>query len=217
MASKGASFRLDADVSPYEEAMARAVRATSQTVDAIKQNFDGVNATFDNMKGLFEAAVLVLSGGELASKLNEIAERAARMRESAQIFNLSTTALQGLQVVAAATGVSSEKLQRTMATLESKMRTAGEEGGKAAEKFNALGITTEQLRDPTFTVQDAMEKLGASTNSNAELLSLLGARGAAVIPMMRELAQNHNAVAEAAARVGALTAFETGAMAAYRG
>lgn len=217
MANSGASFRLSADTNAYEEAMARMVTATSETVASVKEHFEGINSTFESMKGIFESAILVLAGGEIASKLNEIAERAAGMREGAEIFNLSTTALQGLQVVAASTGVSSEQLQRTMATLEQKMRAAGEEGGKAAEKFNHLGITTEQLRDPTFTVQDAMEKLGASTNSNAELLSVLGARGAAVIPMMRELADNHDAVSEAAARVGALTTEETGAMAAYRG
>lgn len=197
--------------------MQRAVTATSATVTSIKEQFEGVNNTFESMKGIFESAVLVLAGGEIASKLNEIAERAAGMKESAEIFNLSTTALQGLQVVANETGLSSDRLQRMMATLEQKMRTAGEEGGKAAEKFNQLGITTEQLRDPTFTVQDAMEKLGASTNSNAELLSILGARGAAAIPMLRELANNHDAVAEAAARVGALTVEETGAMVAYHG
>lgn len=217
MPSKGASFRIDADVSPYEEAMQRAIQATSETASAIKEHFEGVNSTFESMKGIFEAAVLALGGGEIASKLNEIAERAAGMRESAEIFNLSTSALQGLQVIAESTGLSSDRLQRMMATLEQKMRTAGEEGGKAAEKFNQLGITTEQLRDPTFTVQDAMEKLGASTNSNAELLSVLGARGAAAIPMLRELANNHNAVAEAAARVGALTTEETGALTAYHG
>lgn len=217
MPSKGSSFRIDADVSPYEEAMQRAVTATSETVASIKEHFEGVNSTFESMKGIFESAVLVLAGGEIASKLNEIAERAAGMKESAEIFNLSTTALQGLQVVASETGLSSDRLQRMMATLEQKMRTAGEEGGKAAEKFNQLGISTEQLRDPTFTVQDAMEKLGASTNSNAELLSILGARSAAAIPMLRELAANHDAVAEAAARVGSLTVEETGAMVAYHG
>jgi len=217
MASKGASFRIDADTSPYEEAMQRAMEATAAATESIKAQFEGVNGTFETMRGIFESAIAVLGGGEIANKLNEIAERGAGMRETAEIFNLSTTALQGLQVVAASAGVSSDQLQRTMATLEQKMRTAGEEGGKAAEKFNQLGITTEQLRDPTFTVQDAMEKLGASSNSNAELLSVLGARGAAVIPMLRELANNHDAVSEAATRVGALTATETSELTAYRG
>ena len=197
--------------------MQRLTQSTNQAINEIKTTFEGVNQSFESMRGIFEAALAVLSGGEIANKLNEIAERGASMRENAEIFNLSTTALQGLQVVAASTGVSSEKLERTMATLEQKMRTAGETGGQAAEKFNQLGITTEELRDPTFTVQDAMEKLGASTNSNAELLSVLGARGAAVIPMLRELANNHDAVSDAAARVGALTTEETGALAGYRG
>lgn len=195
--------------------MQRLSASTSETVDAIKERFEGINSSFESMKSIFEATLAVLSGGELAKALAEVAERAEGIRESAQIFSMTTTELQGLQVVAEETGVSSEKLQRTMATLEQKMRNAGESGGKAAEKFNQLGITTEQLQDPTFSVEDAMAKLGSATNSNAELLGVLGARGAALIPMMRELATNHEAVAEAASEVGALLPQEIDALTGY--
>lgn len=210
-------FRIGADVTPFEEAMARAEAAANRSAAQIKAQFEQLNASFSTLRTTFGAVVAVFSGGEIAAKLNEMAERAEGMRKSSEIFNLSTTALQGLEAMANRTGVSSETLQRSMATLEMKMRTAGEQGGAAAEKFNALGITTEELRDPAFSVQDAMERLGSASHSSAEILAAVGVRARELIPAMRELARNHNAAAEAAREVGALTEQEIAVLARYHG
>lgn len=197
--------------------MDRAAAAAAHAVDQIKAQFESLNSGFESLKTTFSAVVAVFAGGEIAAKLGEMAERAEAIRNSADVFNLSTQALQGLQVMAARAGVSAEQVQGQMATLEQRMRQAGEEGGAAAAKFNALGITTAQLRDPTFSVQDAMERLGESSNSSAALLALLGKRGEALIPVMRELARNHNAAAEAAKEVGALTDQEIAVLGRYHG
>lgn len=197
--------------------MQKAANAAAQFVDQTKGQIQQLNSGFSTLKTTFGAVVAAFAGGEIAEKLSQMAERAEAMRNSAEIFNLSTTALQGLQVMAGEAGISTESLQRSMATLESRMRAAGESGGLAAGKFTALGISVEELRDPTFTVQDAMARMGASTNSSAALLAALGARGAALIPVMRELAANHNAAAEAAQRVGALTEQEIAVLGRYHG
>lgn len=211
------TFRIDADVSPFEEAMLRAQQAANRSVAEIREQFEQLNSGFGNLKTMFASVVAAFSGGEIAAKLNEIAERAEGIRKSSEIFNLSTTALQGLEAMAARTGVTSEYLQRAMATLEQKMRSAGEEGGNAAKKFNALGITTDELKDPAFSVQDALERMGASGNSSAAILAVLGARTSQLIPLMRELARNHDAAAEAARQVGALTEQEIAVLARYHG
>jgi len=197
--------------------MARAQQAAARTAGDIKQQFEQVNAGFNNLKTAVTAVVAAFAGGEIAAKLSEMAERAEEMRKASEIFNLSTTALQGLSVMAERTGVSSEYLERAMTTLEQRMRQAGEQGGVIAERFNALGISTQELRDPTFSVQEAMERLGESTNSSAALLAVLGARGAQLIPLMRELARNHQAAGEAAREVGALTESEIATLSRYHG
>jgi hypothetical protein len=95
------------------------------------------------------------------------------------------------------------------------MQQAAENGGAMAEKFNALGISNAQLGDSAFSVVDAMAALGKESNSNAELIGMLGARSAAVIPILREMAQNHQLAAEAAEHVGALLPSEIAAMQEY--
>lgn len=197
--------------------MARATQAAGRTTNDIKAQFQSLNAGFSQLKTIFAGVVAVFAGGEIAEKISQMAERAEEMRRSSEIFNLSTTALQGLEAMANRAGVSSEYLQRGMATLEQRMRQSGEQGGVLAERFTALGISTSELRDPAFSVQDAMERLGASTNSSAALLGVLGARGAQLIPLMRELARNHNAAAEAAQHVSALTEEEIAVLGRYHG
>lgn len=73
------------------------------------------------------------------------------------------------------------------------------------------------MRDPSFSVIDALTQMGAASNSNAALMAVLGARGAEFIPLVRELAQNHNLVAESAQRVGALLPSEIADLELYRG
>ena len=187
----------------------------TQAISGVGDSLDTLQNAFKTAFEITGIAAAIESVKKLGEALSQAAERATQINVSSQSLGISVTEFQGLQVMAAQAGVSTETLGRSLATLQSRMAQAGEQGGQAAEKFNALGITTEQLRDPTFTVIDAMEEMGAKSNSNAAIMAELGARGRMLIPILRELAENHNAAAEAAEKAGALTKAEIAGLESY--
>ena len=197
-------------------ALDQAAASVTEKVGEMKETFASIGEGMNSLVGGFGAFAAIFAGGEIASQMNEVAERAEQISLSAQTMGVSTAALQGLQAAAATTGVSSEQLSTVMAALQGRMAQAAEIGGTSAERFTALGISMQELRDPSFSVIDAMTQMGSASNSNAALLAVLGARGAQLIPLMRSLAENHNLVADAAKEVGALLPGEIDALQRYK-
>lgn len=222
MADNEVQVKITGDATGAEGAMNDASDAVKSGASKMQDSFEGLGGAIEDIQGRFKTAfdaVGITLAYEAIRKVSdgvaELAERATQMKVGADTFGITTTSLQGLQQMALESGVGVDQLQRTMTTLESRMRTAGEMGGQMAARFNALGISTEQLRDPSFSVVDAMQAIGSASNSNAEILALLGTRGAALLPVLRDLAANHNATAEAASRVNALMPDEIASLEKY--
>jgi gas vesicle protein len=210
------TLTIDGDSSGLTAALHEGAAAVTETTAQIKESLESVKGGFETLTTSWTQLAALMAGGEIGEAMAKVAERADDIKDTADTLGMTAQQFQGLQVVAAESGVSQEMLGRQLDSLRSKMSLAGEEGGNAAAQFNALGITTAELRDPTFSVQDAMEKLGESSNSSAALLGVLGARAGVLIPVMRELAENHNAASEAAAKAGALTDTEIAQLQHYQ-
>jgi hypothetical protein len=210
------NLEISGEDSGLSAALAEARAAVQETATQMREHLESVSEGFETVKGTFEALAAVFVGNEIANQLGEVAERAEQLKNASANFNLSTTELQGLQAAAARTGVSSETLNTAMTTLQSRMAQAAEQGGSTAARFEALGITLDQMRDPSFSIIDALSQMGDAQNSNQALMAVLGARGAALIPLMRELAENHTLVADSARQVGALLPSEIEQMERYK-
>jgi len=105
MANDDISFKIAGDSSDFIDAMQEAKERAAETLAQIQEKVVGVGEAFKTLKetaALFAAAVV---GGEVIEKLGQLAERAENIKELAAQFNTTTTTLQGLQVVAAETGV----------------------------------------------------------------------------------------------------------------
>src|SRR5262249_55425111 len=117
----------------------------AETLDAITDKVKSVGESFETVKQAAAAFAAAGVGGEVVEKIGQLAERAENIKDLAEQFNTTTTSLQGLQIMAAQTGVNSERLQRSMTTLQAEIAKAGEAGGTSAQKFEALGLSAEQL------------------------------------------------------------------------
>lgn len=207
-----------------ESKLSPAADNASKSLEKIGESSEGVGGALESIKGKFDtlfqvtgiaAAYEILN--RMAEKMTELTERAMEFRHSAEMFGITTTEVQGLHAAMDELTGSSDRLDRVMLTLQQKMVAAAEKGGPLADKFASLGITMDQLQDPTFGVTKAMEALGEEVNSNRELIGLLGPRAAGVIPLLREMAQNHDLAAEAAKKVNALMPSEIQYLATYGG
>jgi len=208
--------------SALEEKMAPAAEHAAESLHHIHEESEGVGGALEDLKGKFESAMeftgLALAYEaleKLKEKLDELSERAIEFEHLGESLSIGAVAMQGLEAAANESGISTSKLERVMFTLTQRMEQARASGGAAAEKFNDLGISSDMLGDSSFTAVNAMEVLGRETNSNAELIGLLGARMAMIVPMMREMAENHNLAAEGAAKVNALLPSEIAEMTEY--
>jgi hypothetical protein len=210
------AFQITADDSAFLQAIKDSQRACQDAAESIKGSLESVRGSFSTITTAAKAFAAVLTGGELGRVMGEIAERAEKIAVSASELGIGTTQLQGLQVVAAQTGISSDNLSRELLTLRQRLVQAGETGGFAAERFTNLGLTTGQLLDPTLSVVTAMEIMGRASNSNAALTAVLGARASGLIPVMRQLAADHGLLARAFEEVGGLTETEINQLRAYR-
>src|SRR5581483_11166201 len=210
-----AAQTLDSKLAPAAEHASRSLNTIGQTSQGIGGALDDLHSKFSTALQVTGIAVAVEAVEKLKDALDETAERAMEFQHLGESVGVGAVAMQGLAAAADAAGISSSRLERTMFLIQARMQQAAEQGGEAAEKFNRLGISTEELGDSSFTAIDAMERMGAASNTNAQLIGVLGARGAEVIPMLRAVAQNHGLVASAATGVNALLPSEIAVMEEY--
>jgi len=208
--------------SSLEEKLAPASEHAAESLKHIHEESEGLGGALEDLKGKFDHALEVTGIAiayeafeKLRDVMAELSERAVEFGHLGESLGVGAVAIQGLEDAAEDAGVSTSKLERVMFMLTQRMEQATQQGGEAALRFNKLGISNDDLTSSTFNIIDAMQRLGEETNSNAELIALLGARSAMVIPIMREMAKNHDMAAESARQVNALLPSEISAMLAY--
>lgn len=205
-----------------EGRLSSSAQQASESIKQLGESSGSIGGALEDVKDKFQTAFDV-AGITLAyeavkkvvESVNELAQRAVEMEHASETLGITTSQFQGLQVAAATTGVPVERLERSMMMLTQRMMQAAELGGKQAEKFDALGLSVDKLRDPFFNIIEAMEQLGVHANTNQELIGLLGARTAPIIPVLREMAQNHDLLRESAEKVNALLPSEIAALKEY--
>src|SRR5690349_9456715 len=108
------SVKIGGDSGEFARAMDQARERAAEALEVIREKVTNVGEVFEQVKTAAAAFAAVVVGGEVVEKLGQLAERAENMKDLAAQFNISTTQLQGLQTVAAQTGVDGERLQKAM-------------------------------------------------------------------------------------------------------
>lgn len=177
-----------------QEKLGGGANEAAKSIEKTHEETLNVGHALEEMKGklnaAFEATGIAIAY-ELLHKVFEeierIADNAERVLQTALSFRATTVELQGLEAIAIRSGGSIEVVRRGLAQLSNAM-TSAREGSEAARlKLDSLGITMADLSSPSFTVIDAMVRLAQSGASDAEILSLFGARAVALLPTLRAL------------------------------
>lgn len=130
--------------------------AQTQNVGGVLEEMGGKLSTAFQVTGIAIAAEAVRSFGELLEKLGE---RATTIRTSSDVLGVTGEQFQAMEMAAEEAGVSVETLTRAAEKMNVTLTEAREGSSAAIEKLLTLGVTTQQIADPTFKVNELFESL----------------------------------------------------------
>lgn len=191
---------LDASITKYEKAMARAVGETKSTTSKIEKEFGGLQAKLDGMfssfgKGFGPGLLSGLAGGAAAFLSIEgvINQASAAFEKFGQVADLSGRAalnpefFQAIAFQAGQAGVSIETLGGAMATFAKNSALAAEGHGKLAAQLEFLNpallesIKLASTQEERFRlVVDALNKTADEAERVAIASAAFGDAGAAI-------------------------------------
>jgi hypothetical protein len=139
-------------------------------------------------------------------------QQAAEMKTAANILGITTDQFQALKEAGEAAGVGQETLTRAGEKLVSMLTEARNGSGEAIDKLRTLGLTTEQLADPTFKLNDLFELLherlvnvDTEADTMNSLLLVLGNRSAAAAEALKHYDGSAEGVAEVMRAINGIT------------
>ena len=172
--------KLGLDGSSFEGGLKRATSMTDKFRSSVGAQLGG--------------ALSVAAIGAFASKVIETADAIGDLSEQ---LNISTDDVQRLQVLAGQTGVSFEAMAKSITAVSQERLKAIEEGGKAREYFQALGLSVAELNDKSLSNIELIERMGQahqesgkSAQTQAAMIAILGEKAfkaAGAISKIKEL------------------------------
>jgi len=148
----------------------------------------GLTTAFGAIAGAvaFDAAI---------SKLGATVEQMAALDDAAESTGASVESLSSILNTLAPTGVTLDQITDAAGKLAKSMAGADEESGRAAEAFKAIGVATKDaagnLRPVDAVLSDVAKALASyedGTNKTVLAQALFGKSGAALLPMLKDLA-----------------------------
>lgn len=145
--------------------------------------------------GALSAIGAGLSIGAIASQFGAAVNALAALDDAAESTGASVEGLSSLLNTLAPTGVTLDQIADAAGKLTKSMAGAGEDGSKAAEAFKAIGVATQDAAGNLRPVDDVMVDVARSlaqfedgTNKVVIAQALFGKSGAALLPMLKDLA-----------------------------
>lgn len=166
-----------------------AVRAANQADQAGQKAGRG----FSKLKvgALAAAAAVVGFGVALGKMVNNQLKVIDDQAKMADRLGITTEAMAGLEHVAGLTGVTSEKLGRSIQSLERRIGDANEGVGRAGEAVGSLGLSMEEVTDLEaderfFEVAEALQGVEDRTEQARIANDLFGQQGRELLGVIRE-------------------------------
>jgi hypothetical protein len=179
----------------------------------------GVGSALEEMQSKLSTAFQttgIAAAAEAVNLVREAIERAAdearQVSAGAETLGVSVAQYQAMAHAAEEAGVGTDSLAHASERLEIMLGEARNGSAAAIEKLYTLGVTTEQIHDPMFTVIDLLgvekerlEDSSTAVQARGALLQVLGTRMAAVIPALKEFDGSETSVAKVMAEVNGLS------------
>jgi hypothetical protein len=159
-----------------------AINSTSSTIKSslaglnsplndVSKHIEGIGGIVDGLKAKFSTAFAftgIAAGLEIFEKVGEeiskLSERATKIATMSDVLGLTSTQFQTLQVAAEGTGVSIDVVSNAVEKLKELLGAARDGSGEAIDKLHQLGITNEQIHDPTFDINALLTDLRGRLN-----------------------------------------------------
>ena len=161
------------------------------------------------LTGIAAAYEGILKVGEV---IEQLGERATQIHAMSDVLGVTTDQFQAMSLAAAEGGTSVEVLARASERLIALLAEARSGSGAAEQKLFDLGATLEQIKDPTFQINDLLGVLhdrllntATSQDTMNVLIKDFGPRAALAAEAIKAYDGSLGGVAASGARVSALT------------
>lgn len=199
------------------------MRATSTASSGLGGSLEDVRSKLSQafaFTGLAVAAEGVMKLGEAVTVLGD---RAIEIRTMSMVLDITTDQFQAMSVAGEEAGVSAEVFARASEHLTNMLTEARDGSGKAVEKLHELGITTSDISNKNFQLNDVLavlktrlEDVNTAEATRKALLTDLGARTATAIQAIKEYDGSQQGVAGAMAKVNGLSTEQIARLAAMK-
>lgn len=171
-----------------ENQLAPAIDNVNKHLEDISETSESLGGALDEIKEKFQhafeasgAAVAYEAVEKVADAVESLGARATQMQAMSNVLQVTTDQFQAMQLAASAGGTSIEVFARATERLEATLTKARDGSGEAIVQLLKLGITTEQINDPLFQVNDLLatlkEKLEGGTTAQSEMNELVAQFG----------------------------------------
>lgn len=154
-----------------------------------------MNAAFSVAKASVVGLVSAVSVDALVGKFNDAVSSLAKLDDAAEMTGASVESLSSLLNTLKPSGVGLDQITDVAGKLTRAMQGADEETSKAARAFEALKIETRDTAGNLRPVDEVLKELADSlsgyadgTNKVALVQAIFGKSGAALLPMLKDLA-----------------------------
>ena len=170
-------------------------RSAQSAVEKLKAEFGSLGTAASSLKSTLAGIGVGISLGAITVAFRGAITELDAFNDAAESTGISVEKLSGLVTELAPAGVSLEQLTDIAGRMTRAMTGAEDETGKAAEAFRALGVSTRDAAGNLRPTDDVLREVARSlqqyedgTNKTAIAQALFGKSGAALIPVLNDIA-----------------------------
>jgi lambda family phage tail tape measure protein len=188
--------KLSAETSEFRADLGRTARLLDRHANDMKNSMQQVASV---AKAAFAVAIGTTSVVAMHAFVTKTLEAAAALQGLSEQTGASTTALSGFAPVATISGTAMEAIGASLAKLSKGLAGVDDETAGASKALQFLGIRAKDvsgnLRDPADVMNDIALKLAEfedGAGKTAVAMELFGKSGAAMLPFLKDLAENQD-------------------------
>jgi hypothetical protein len=187
------------------------LKATSATSNAMGGSLQGLNATLSKAFAVTGVGIALEGINKLGQAITTLGDRAIEIRTMSEVLGVTTSQFQAMSVAGEEAGVSAQVFARASERLTNLLSEARDGAGKAVEKLHELGVSTQDIANKNFQLNDVLavlktrlEDVNTKDDTRKALLQELGARTALAIEAIKEYDGSERGVSSAMTRVNGL-------------
>ena len=187
------------------------ITATDQTkvaFQSVQSSLAGLEKTAIGLGPIFAGLGAALTAGAFTQTIANTIKFAAALDDMAEATGASVENLSALAGVAKIGGHDLGMVESSLQKLAKALHGTGEESKGAASALEALGLSAEDLRgkdtaEAMLDVAKALDQFKDGSGKTAVAIALLGKNGAALLPFLKDLAEQSELVGKVTAEQAA--------------